>query len=250
MNPGDPSRSRVLDRDSFVPLYHQLYELLRWQIDTGQYKPGDQLPTEAELAATYGISQVTIRNALNMLVDAGVIYRRKGQGTFVAPTPIASNLAQLVSVEDDFRQRGVPFRVVLTKAALVPVSQKSAQTLQMEVGKDLAAVERLFLVGDEPICYEGSYLVHRYCADILSQLPAETPLSTMLAQNYGLLATKSEQTIRARTAGPEHGKLLHIAPQEPVLFVERVVYSHRNIPFMLARIFARGDAYELRLGIS
>lgn len=250
MNPLDPADSSVLNRDSFVPLYHQLYELLRSQIDTGQYKPGEQLPTEAEFAATYKISQVTIRNALNMLMDAGVIYRRKGQGTFVAPTPIASNLTQLVSVEDDFRQRDVSFRVVLMKAAAVPVSQKSAQTLQIEVGEELVAMERLFLVDDKPICYEGCYLVHRYCAGILSQLPVETPFSTMLAQKYGLIATKSEQIIRARTAGVEHGKLLHMAPQEPVLFIDRVVYSHRNIPFMLTRIFARGDQYELRLGVS
>ncbi len=250
MNEVHAPEAITLDRNSFVPLYHQLYELLRRQIDAGEYKPGDQLPTEAELAAIYAISQVTIRSALNMLVDAGAIYRRKGQGTFVAPAPIASNLTQLVSVEDDFRQRGLAFRVVLIKAALAPVSKKSAQALQMEVGEELVVIERLFLVDNEPVCFEGSYLVLRYCAGILQQLPAETPLSTMLAQNYGLIATKSDQTIRARTAGAEHGKLLHIAPQEPVLFVERVVYSHRNVPFMLARVFARGDRYALRLGIS
>jgi GntR family transcriptional regulator len=250
MNQVDSFISDELDRSSFVPLYHQLYEALRQQIDGGQWKPGDQLPTEAELASTYNISQITIRKALNMLVDAGAIYRHRGKGTFVAQQAITSNLGQVVNIEEDMRQRGLSFRVELLETVTAPVSKGTALMLQTGIGEELACIKRLFIVENEPICLERSYFVHRLCPGILRQVSANTPLSTTLAEEYGLLAGKSEQTIRARPAGTEYARELQIAPEDPLLFVERVVYSNRNVPFMLARVFYRGDRYALRLGIS
>ncbi len=241
------SGSTVLDRSSFIPLYHQLYETLRQQIDSGQWKPGDQLPTEAELAARYDISQITIRKALNMLVDAGVIYRHKGKGTFVAQPAITSDLGQLFSIEEEMRRRGQEYKITLLEATTAPVSKGTAVRLQIEVGEELAAIERLYDTDGEPLCVERSYLVSRYCAGLVQQDLVAVPLIETLAREYGLLPGRVGHTIRARQAGAQLAKSLQIAPEDPVLFIERLVYSHRNVPFMLSRVFYRGDRYALHL---
>ena len=96
----------ALDRDSLIPLYHQLYEILRANIDTGVWKPGDMISPESELQRQYGVSQITVRQALNILVDQGLIYRRRGQGSFVSQPVITSSLTHIVNFADDMRIRG------------------------------------------------------------------------------------------------------------------------------------------------
>ena len=250
MNSPDSSIATSLDRNSFVPLYHQLYESLRHSIDSGQWRPGDQLPTEAELAAMYEISQITIRKALNMLVDAGAIYRHKGKGTFVAQPPITSDLGQMISFEEDMRRRGLKYRTEVLETITAPVSTGTARLLQIEVGEELACIGRLYIVDDEPLCIERSYLAHRICTGILERDLASIPLTEILTRDYGLLPGRADHTVRARQAGAEHAKLFKITPEDALLFIERVVYSHRNVPFMFSRVFYRGDRYALHLSSS
>ncbi len=239
-----------LDRDSFVPLYHQLYEALRNQLDTGVFQPGDRMPTEAEFCELYGVSQITIRQALNMLVDAGLIYRRKGKGTFVSKPAITASLRKLISFEEDMRQRGLTHHTEVLDMGTAAVSQHTAQALDVQIGEEVVYVSRLRYAEGEPLCVERTSVLKKVCPDLLEHNLAGEPLMEILRRAYGIVLTRAVQTIRARQAGPEYAELLQIAPEDSLLVVERVVYSQHNQPVQFARIFYRGDRYALHLELN
>lgn len=239
-----------LDRNSFVPLYHQLYEALRGQLETGVYQPGDRIPTEAELCELYSVSQITIRQALNMLVDAGLIYRRKGKGTFVSKPAITASLRKLISFEEDMRQRGLAHHTDVLDMGTAAVSQHTAQALKVEIGEEVVYVSRLRYAEGDPLCVERTSILKKVCPDLLRHDLAAEPLMEILRRQYGIVLTRALQTIRARQAGSEYAKLLNIAPEDPLLVVERVVYSQQDQAIQFARIFYRGDRYALHLELN
>ena len=96
----------AINRQSKLPLYQQLYEVLRGNIMRGEWKPGDLIPAESELIEQYGVSRITVRQVLDMLVQEGLIYRQRGRGSFVAHPTVEQVLQRLVSFTDDMRQRG------------------------------------------------------------------------------------------------------------------------------------------------
>ena len=157
----------TLDRESVIPLYHQLYEILRSHIDSGIWQPGDLIPPESELKRQYGVSQITVRQALNILVDNGLIYRRRGQGTFVAQRMITSNLTHIVNFADDMKQRGMEPHTEVLDTSISPVSKATAELLRVEVGEEIASVRRLRYANGEPLSIENSCLLHKYVPGIL-----------------------------------------------------------------------------------
>ncbi len=234
-----------VNRESKLPLYHQLYEILRDKIVHGEWQPGTMLPSETELVSQYQVSRITVRQVLDLLAKERLIYRQRGRGTFVAHPTIEQTLVRIVSFTDDMRQRGFrPGTVVLT-SALIPAPQKIAKLLEIEPGEELAYLKRLRLADEEPMSIEESHLVHRFCPGVLQGDYASTPLREELERRYGIRWSRATQVIRAVQATPEIAQSLAVSPQSALLCIERVSYSQQNIPVEFLRIFYRGDKYEL-----
>jgi GntR family transcriptional regulator len=156
-----------INRASPLPLYHQLYELLRGEILSGRWQPGDMLPPESELIERYELSRTTVRQVLDMLVNEGLIYRQRGRGSFVAHPTVEQTLVRIISFTDDMRQRGFESGTEVIASDLVPAPSDIAQRLDIELGEELARIKRLRLADGEPMSVEESFLVHRHCPGIL-----------------------------------------------------------------------------------
>jgi GntR family transcriptional regulator len=235
----------VLDRDSLIPLYHQLYEILRANIDDGIWQPGDMISPESELQQQYGVSQITVRKALNILVDQGLIFRRRGLGSFVAQPVITSNLTHIVTFAEDMRLRSHAFRTEMIETVLSPVSKATAEKLRVTVGEEIAAIMRLRYADDEPLSIEHSCLLHKYVPGILQYDFTQRSLSETLSSEYGLFWSRAEQTIRAQRVSSRYAKLLGMHEDDPLLVVERISYSQDNVPIEFLRISYRADRYAL-----
>src|SRR5512137_426268 len=109
-----------LSRQSKLPLYQQLYDILHGELTRGLWKPGDMLPAESELMQRFGISRITVRQVLDMLVRDGLIYRQQGRGTFVAHPTIEQTQVRIVSFTEDMRQRGFRPGTEVLQAELLP----------------------------------------------------------------------------------------------------------------------------------
>lgn len=234
-----------IDRSSKLPLYHQLYEILRGKILHGEWRPGDMIPPEPELIERYEVSRTTVRQVLDMLVNEGLIYRQQGRGTFVAHPTLEQALVRIVSFTEDMRQRGFKPSTRVLSSGLVQAPNTIAQKLEVEPGEELARLERLRLADGEPMSIEESHLVHRYCPGVLQGDYASNPLREALDKDHGIRLVRAKQIIRAILAPRDLARLLSISPEAALLYVERVSHSQHNIPVEFLRIYYRGDRYVL-----
>jgi GntR family transcriptional regulator len=228
-----------------TPLYRQLYQLLRRKILSGAWRPGDRLPSETALVEQFDVSRATVRQAFDELVSDGLIYRKRGRGTFVAPPSVEQSLVRIVSFTEDMRQRGLVPGTRLLSATLVSAPAVIADRLGVEPGIELARIERLRLADNEPMSVEASYLVHRYCRGVLDTDYTKNSLRQILEERYGIRIARAQQTIQAIQPPRPVARALDIDYKAPVLFLERISYSEYDVPIEFLRIYHRGDRYTL-----
>jgi GntR family transcriptional regulator len=236
---------RRINRNSKLPLYHQLYEILRGKIFRGEWKPGDLIPPESELVECYQVSRTTVRQVLDLLANEGLIYRQQGRGTFVAHPTVEQTLVRIVNFTEDMRMRGSEPSSQVLFAGLIPAPEEIAEKLQVEPGEELACLERLRLADGEPMGVEESYLLHRYCPGVLEGDYVKNSLREALMHRYGIRWAHARQMIRAILAPPDLAELLGILPRSALLLVERVSFAQDNTPVEFLRIYYRADRYVL-----
>jgi GntR family transcriptional regulator len=234
-----------IDRNSKLPLYHQLYEILRGAIIRGQWQPEDMIPPESELIERYQVSRTTVRQVLDLLANEGLIYRQQGRGTFVARPTVEQGLIRIVNFTEDMRMRGCEPSSKVLFSGVVPAPAEISEKLQVVAGEELARLERLRLADGEPMGVEESYLVHRHCPGILKHDYVRNSLREALERDYGIHWAHAKQTIRAILAPGDLADLLAIRPKSALLFIERVSYSQGGIPIEFLRIYYRADRYVL-----
>ena len=228
-----------------LPFYQQLYIILRDNIISGHWKPGDMLPSETELIEQFDVSRITVRQALELLVEESLIYRRRGRGTFVAVPGIEQGLNRIVSFTEDMRRRGLHPGTEVISASVIPAPQEIAEKLKVPVGEDLARYERLRLADGEPMSVEIAHLVLRFCPGILDKNYTKRPLREELEKTYNIYLVRAHQTIHATLAGKELSKQLLVPVNAPLFYIERVSYSQQDIPVEFLQLYHRGDRYAL-----
>jgi len=234
-----------IDRDGRLPLYRQVYEILHKKILLKDWKPGDRLPTESELMRDYGVSRITMRTVLDMLVQEGLIYRQAGRGTFVAHATLEQGLSQIISFTEDMQRRGFSVSTRVLFSGLVPATAYIAERLRLEAGEELAHLQRLRLADGEPMCIEHSYFVHRHCPGILEHDFSSRSLREVKIHQYGIRWTHAKQTIQAVNASEEVARLMGIPRGGAVLFFERVSFSQDSVPIEFLQAYYRADRYIL-----
>ncbi|MCJ7735525.1 MAG: GntR family transcriptional regulator [Anaerolineales bacterium] len=232
-----------ISRSSKVPLYFQLYEILHDQIRDGIWKPEVMLPTENELENRYQLSRATVRQAFELLVNQGLVYRRRGQGTFVSRPAFDQNINRIISFWDDMQQRGLIPGTRVLSGELIQASEDVVESLEIEANQELASLVRLRLADDEPLSVEHSLLVHNMCPGILDQDYANNSLRKVLADQYNIHITNAKQKIRAVPATKNLANLLDVDIDAPLLHIDRISYTEEGTPIEYLRINLRGDRY-------
>lgn len=232
-----------LSRSNKVPLYYQLYEILQEQIKDGVWQPEEMLPTEFDLIERYDLSRATVRQAFELLVNQGWVYRRQGQGTFVSRPAFEQNINRIVSFWEDMQQRGLEPGTRVLSSEIIQAADEVVENLQVKSNEELASLVRLRLADNEPLSVEHSLLVHRYCRGILDQNYANSSLRQMLVDQYNIRIVTAKQKIRAISATEFMADLLDVDVNAPLLYIERVSFTDQGIPVEFLRIHLRGDRY-------
>jgi GntR family transcriptional regulator len=234
----------AIDHRSKLPLYYQLYEILREQILGGRYQPGDMIAPESELIEHYQVSRTTVRQVLDLLVNEGLVYRQRGRGTFVSHRTLEEGLTRIVSFTEDMEQRGFKPGTKVLFSGLVPAPAEIAGKLRIEPSEPLARIERLRLADGEPLSIEESFLVHRFFPGILDFDHAAKSLQER-TREYGIRWGGAKQIIRAVQAWPDIARILSLPRKEALLYIERVSFTQNHIPAEYLKIYYRGDRYSL-----
>ncbi len=240
-----PTAQRIerLDRESPIPLYYQLKEILRSWITLGKFDTGGQFPPERELVEKYAVSRMTVRRALSELVNEGLLVREQGRGSFVVRPRVQEQLRRLTSFTEDMKLRGVStdskiidFRVVTDDAV--------AGKMEIPADERLFRLQRIRLVKGEPIALQTAFIRQRFCPDLLEKGLIQGSLYKTLEEGYGLRLGRAVQTIEAKLADTYEGEMLGINLSQPVLGLERLTFLQNGQPIEYVRSTYRGDRYR------
>ena len=224
------------------PLYVQLRRKLEEEIIDGSLKPGDPLPTEREIADLCSVSRVTVRKAVQSLVEDGSIVRRQGSGTRVAPKVerVEQSLSQLTSFTEDMARRGKIVRSVWIERGIFPASPREMMALGLRADTKVARIARLRIADDVPLAIERASLSTRYLPD-----PDEVKHSL-----YEVLAITGDKPVRATqrisaiNLDAQDAGLLEVPEGSAGLNIERISYSSQGAVIEVTFSIYRGDTYD------
>lgn len=230
-------------RKSPLPRYYQLKEIMREKINSGEWKPGDLIPSERELGEQYGISRMTARQAITELVNEGLFYREQGKGTFVSRHKITQQLIRLTGFSEDIRARGQRPGSKVISAKMVPADETVAERLRIKPGLMLFQLQRLRMADDEPLAIEISHLFFAGCEKLLEDDLEQNSLYRLLEQKYGIPLMEAEQQLEAGLISSEEAQLLKVSVGSAALFVRRTTYTERDQPIEYAKSIYCGNKY-------
>ena len=245
-DPGTPDGPSFVNRS--VPLYYQLANLLGEKIVSRELHTGDRLPTEVELVEQYGISRITVRQALRLLEQEGLIRREVGRGTFVTDyRPFTGALKVEGSLEDIISLSQNPVQVLEVKT--VKADPDDAEKLGVPVGSPIMRATRIRLHHDEPY----SHIVNDLPADIgrrFQKSDWKSGVLKVIEEKLKIPLRDAEQTVRASLADARLARLLNTKVGAPLLAVERVVRTDNGRVVERVRIHYRSDIYAMKVHLS
>jgi GntR family transcriptional regulator len=229
-----------------LPLWYQIAQGLRAEIVTRRATEAWRLPTEAALAEQYGVSLITVRQALKAIEEEGLITRRRRLGTFVNPNPPTQPPLKLLgAVESVFAQQASEETELLESASEVPVPAELAPLFGERAR--VSFFRRLRRERGEPISYALNYVLLEHGARIRAPQLARAPMTQVLRRDLGIAIGRIENTLEARQATPEAARLLGCELLSPILFFTGVSFDRSDRVIDVAQIHYRGDRYKFSL---
>lgn len=233
-----------INRDGNTPIYEQIYQNLKTKIDNTEFSAGESFPSERELAEKFGVSRMTVRQALNTLKKEGLIYHERGIGAFVSKRKLDVHTRNLVGFTEEMMERGLKPSSKLLLAKIQKADEETAKDLGIEAGEAVFHLQRLRLADDSPMAFEDAYLpATRY--PNLEKIDLERmSLYEVLETEYGVRMSHAEEFLEAMAVTKKIGDALSIKKGAPVLMVHRVVFSDANLAVESVKTFYRADRYR------
>lgn len=230
-----------LDPSSSKPLHQQAEELLRVMIQQEEYRKGKLLPNEVELSKELNISRNTLRQAINKLVYEGLLIRKKGYGTTVAPQNVMSNARNWMSFSQEMHMQGVVVQNFELHISRKTAPEEAVEFLNAPRGGKLLCLERLRGRPGLPFVYFISYF--NPAIPMSGEEDMTVPLYENLNKNYGIVVKTSREMIYARSASGELAEKLDIDPGAPILVRKRFVLDVNDVPVEYNIGYYRADSF-------
>jgi GntR family transcriptional regulator len=228
--------------DRFIPRYYAIEQALRARV--AALRPGDAMPSDAELCQEFGVSRMTARNAMQRLVQEGIVQRIPGRGTFVSEPPVHRQAGSLISFSDEMRRRGRRPRSEVIRRRVRPGDASETGPLGLADGADVVELVRLRVADDEPIAVERS-LFAASLAPVLMEANLETGSLFAALVAAGRVPTAGRASLAARPAGAADARRLRIARGAPLLAERRLIIDQDGSPLELTESRYAGDRYAL-----
>lgn len=227
------------------PRYIQIANELRQNIAESVYRLGQQFPTEAELSLRFGVNRHTVRRAIEVLRNEGVLRIDRGRGTFVASAPISYTIGKRVRYNEALKAQGLKVSHKLLRVTELSSDQAIAKRLEVEVGSTLIMLERLSWADDRPISVASSYFVRDRFPHLAEHYSKYHSISKTLQQEYGCDHIRRSTRISSRTVQPRDARLLELPLNDPILLTESINVDQYGqvIEYGITRF--RGDRMEL-----
>jgi len=237
----------AINKTSPIPLYFQLAERLRGQIDLGQLRPGEQLPSERELGEQSGISRMTARQAITYLVRQGRLVVRPGIGTFVAEPKLTHDTLHLLGFTEEMLGSGrAPSSQVLEQALALPPPRVAAD-LNLAPGLPAVKIVRLRLSQAIPMLLETVFVPQGLAPGLENEDLLQASLYALLEQKFELALDHAKQSLEVTTASDDEAVLFGVLPGTTMLLLEGVTYTADEQPVEAFKALYVGEKFKFAL---
>ncbi|MFC4402179.1 GntR family transcriptional regulator [Gracilibacillus xinjiangensis] len=238
----------MIDKKSPLPIYYQLQQEIREQIQNGELQPGELIPSERIYTEKYDISRMTVRQAINNLAQEGLLVRMKGKGTFIAEQKIQQTLKGITSFSEEMKQKGREpgSRVISLKE--INADRFMANKLDIDNDAKVLKLKRVRLADQIPVAFETSYMPK----DTVGQMKEEDFANSFYEYVENVLhfhITHGEQDIESTLAEQEDKEYLGLEDGAPILLIKRLTYISGNKPIEYVRTAYHADKYKYKLSL-
>ncbi len=220
-----------LNNASLKPLYIQLMEVIKEDVNRGVYKVGQQLPPEGELCEMYGVSRITTRRAITELVEAGILQRQQGKGTFVTASKLKRELIAVNGFSEFLTQTGKMPQPRIISTTILEVDEAIAAPLQIPPGTSTLQLKRLHYVNDAPLVWETVYYPLTRFPDLEKHIAESISTYQVLKKYYDIQPASNLKTLNVIMATQEEAQLLRCSIGSPLYQIDKVAYDEQGTPF-------------------
>ena len=232
------------DRGSHEPAYLHIANVITDRIGAGAYRPGDQLPTEARLRAEFGVSPMTVRRAIGILLDRGLVTTTQGKGTFVRAPDLGEAVFRLQEITDMWIDDD-SVDVLLLEASIVPAAEDVARLLESRVGSPTVFMRRLIQRGGMPLIHQLEYVLYDEHRPLVEAQLQVTSLEGLLRSSRGKEIPSARLTIRAVSLSADQASHLRVSEGSPAFAVEHLSRDFEGRPVSCGVLLCRGDQFRL-----
>lgn len=244
---GIPGAGRTTSAAAYSPLYQQIKTLLLQSLDQGEWKPGEAIPSEVDLATRFQVSQGTVRKAIDELAAENLLLRRQGKGTFVATHHEAKVRFRFLRLAPD-AGGPIPSSSRILECRRVRSPADIAALLQIRTGDAVINLRRLLSFEQVPTILDDIWLPGMAFKGLTTDSLARNtgPLYALFESEYGVSMVRADEKIKAVPASAEQSELLRVAPSAPLLFVERVSFTYGDRPMEVRRGLYLTESFHYR----
>jgi GntR family transcriptional regulator len=232
----------AIDKETPIPYHYQLRELLRGEIVAGRWAVDEKLPSERELCEAFDLSRTTVREAIDALVNEGLLRREKGRGTFVASPKIVEGLLQSpAGFTDSMEEQGYRVETKVLHIEIVPAPRIVLQELRLGSDELVTVIDRLRFILHEPILLVTSYVPQKICPSLIKEDLTHNSLYRLLRRKHDLRIARAKRFMEAVSANELEAKLLGIEPGAPLMLIESTAFLEDGTPIEYFKARHRGD---------
>ncbi len=228
-----------------IPRYHRIADALRERIRAGELPAGTRLDNQRQLAKTFGVTLMTLRQALEHLERDHLIVRRHGLGTFVAAPSIDYDILRLQRLAGDLSAKGERVGTRVLEARFTVPDRRAGAALRLGPRDRVLSLERLRLVDGHPMSLQRSFLPAGLGEEVMRVDLAVTPLRQVLEYKLGVVIERASETVSAVRLGRREARELSCAAGVPAFESERVSYDAAGAPVVFDRVYIPGDRFRI-----
>ncbi|WP_027108843.1 GntR family transcriptional regulator [Lacticigenium naphthae] len=229
-----------------TPVYIRIHNDIRNRIESHKWEVGDKIPSERDLAIDFGVSRMTVRQAVQSLVEEGILERKVGSGTFVSREKVKEKMSGIQGFTDTILQQGrVPSSKVMAYH-VKPASSSESDKLQIKEGAEVLKMERIRFADDIPICYEVASIPLAIIKNLNKKQITQSLYHT-LKNEKNISIKRAEQTVSAMLASESTAELLDLKKGEAILRLRQVSFDQMNQPIEYVRTQYAGNRFEFYL---
>ena len=234
----------MVDKDSILPFYYQIKELLSRDIRSGKYLVGQKIPGELDLAKKFQVSRPTVRQAINELVFEKVLWRARGKGTFVNQPKVDIRIDVLTPFVEELQSQGLLPGLSIVSNKLVVPSSNITSALDLAENEKVIEFVRVRLANNTPLILRTSYFNYKLMPFLLTTNKEELEPLYPHIESHGFKMVKAEQSLLVVQARKYEARLLQVSVGSPLILWEGIVSNYDGQPLEYVKSLYRGDRYK------